>query len=225
MMIGMIFIFLTNNWISEVAKEIGPATIQNIDHIYNYADNIRYQADEVFDSYLLVENATKYELHNIGDILGEPMMFHLQEIFDPVFGELMNFEGHMESIRKGLEEISRQNIRLRVRLYIKAIILPLYDIAHNLCGISISNIQSQTDLFETDFGSLNGKLLDDLNFENCRENEACNELTVITKAMDIDADLSQVSKNATETMRPGLSLAAMVALESYKSFKQKVYGE
>ena len=151
-MIGMIFIFLTNNWISEVAKEIGPATIQNIDHIYNYADNIRYQADEVFDSYLLVENATKYELHNIGDILGEPMMFHLQEIFDPVFGELMNFEGHMESIRKGLEEISRQNIRLRVRLYIKAInyitlcyklnysMLPLYHIAHNLCGISISNI-------------------------------------------------------------------------------------
>ena len=103
--------------------------------------------------------------------------------------------------------------------------LPLYHIAHNLCGISISNIQSQTDLFETDFGSLNGKLLDDLNFENCRENEACNELTVITKAMDIDADLSQVSKNATVTMRPGLSLAAMVALESYKSFKQKVYGE
>ena len=151
-MIGMIFIFLTNSWISEVAKEIGPATIQNIDHIYNYADNIRYQADEVFDSYLLVENATKYELHNIGDILGEPMMFHLQEIFDPVFGELMNFEGHMESIRKGLEEISRQNIRLRVRLYIKAInyitlcyklnysMLPLYHIAHNLCGISISNI-------------------------------------------------------------------------------------
>ena len=43
--------------------------------------------------------------------------------------------------------------------------------------------------------------------------------------MDIDADLSQVSKNATVTMRPGLSLAAMVALESYKSFKQKVYGE
>ena len=119
MMIGMIFIFLTNNWISEVAKEIGPATIQNIDHIYNYADNIRYQADEVFDSYLLVENATKYELHNIGDILGEPMMFHLQEIFDPVFGELMNFEGHMESIRKGLEEISRQNIRLRVRPYLR----------------------------------------------------------------------------------------------------------
>jgi len=115
----MIFIFLTNNWISEVAKKIGPATIQNIDHIYNYADNIRYQADEVFDSYLLVENATKYELHNIGDILGEPMMFHLQEIFDPVFGELMNFEGHMESIRKGLEEISRQNIRLRVRLYLR----------------------------------------------------------------------------------------------------------
>ena len=119
MMIGMIFIFLTNNWISEVAKEIGPATIQNIDHIYNYADNIRYQADEVFDSYVLVENATTYELQHIGDILGEPMMFHLQEIFDPVFGELMNFEGHMESIRKGLEEISRQNIRLRVRLYLR----------------------------------------------------------------------------------------------------------
>ena len=124
----MIFIFLTNNWISEVVKEIGPATIQNIDHIYNYADNIRYQADEVFDSYLLVENATKYELHNIGDILGEPMMFHLQEIFDPVFGELMNFEGHMESIRKGLEEISRQNIRLRVRLYLRLfrVYRPLY---------------------------------------------------------------------------------------------------
>ena len=43
--------------------------------------------------------------------------------------------------------------------------------------------------------------------------------------MEINADLSQVSKNETKTLRPGLSLAAMVALESYKSFKQKVFGE
>ena len=89
----------------------------------------------------------------------------------------------------------------------------------------IIDFKSQTDLFETDFGSLNGKLLDDLNFENCRENVACNELTAITKAMEINADLSQVSKNETKTLRPGLSLAAMVALESYKSFKQKVFGD
>ena len=36
LIIPMVFIFLTNDWIGTVLQEAGPAVLANIDHIYGY---------------------------------------------------------------------------------------------------------------------------------------------------------------------------------------------
>ena len=92
MMIGMVFIYLTNDWVGQVFREIGPATLTNIDHVYGYTESISSQLDQVFESYVLVENATSHELSELGELLGGPIRDELQIAFDPLLGELATFQ-------------------------------------------------------------------------------------------------------------------------------------
>ena len=95
MIIGMLFVFLTNEWITQASLELGPTTVGNVDHIYNYADNIRLQSNELVEKYANIENSTNQELKNLGAVLGEPVQSELQTQFDPVFTKLRLFESHM----------------------------------------------------------------------------------------------------------------------------------
>merc|ERR1712062_21420 len=159
----------------------------------NYAENIRTQANEVYSNYLIVENATKYELDNIGMILGTPMKDTLQSTFAPAFLELVEFEKYMNTIVRGLEETSGQNRKLK----------------------------SQTDLFETDFDSLHRQLMDDIKFENCKINKACSSLISFTEKIKLTSqDIDNVSKQfELENLE---SLENVLIQSIWNQFQQKI---
>ena len=165
MILGMLFVFLTNEWITQATIELGPATVKNIDHVYNYAENIREQSSQLITKYNDIENATHYELQHLGVILGEPVQTELQGQFAPVFTKLKDFESHMDAILKNIEVTSGDVLKLK----------------------------NKTRIFGRDLLKLRRDLLEDLNFEHCQANQFCLELTQLTEMVSVTANFSSMS--------------------------------
>lgn len=165
MIIGMVFIYLTNDWIGQVFREVGPATLTNIDHIYGYTESISGQLDQIYSSYILVENATSDELSKLGDLLGEPIRDELQTQFDPVLTELETFQYQLNTILDMLEKSNNEIILL----------------------------QNGTSNFESSLTTLKNDLKNDLNFPNCGQNPHCRQMQIMADRMEIGADFSNVS--------------------------------
>lgn len=165
MMIGMVFVYLTNDWVGQVFQEIGPATLTNIDHIYGYTESITTQLDQIFDSYIIVENATSNELSQLGELLGGPIRDELQLSFNPVFQELDTFQIQLDGILQMLEESNQQ----------------------------ITVLQAGASNFEDGLMTLKNDLKSDLTFPNCGLNPHCRRIQIITEQLDIGADVSNVS--------------------------------
>ena len=70
----------------------------NIDHVYGYTESISSQLDDIFDNYIIVENATTKELSDVGTLLGTPIMQEIDVTFDPLFTELEEFQDQLEEI-------------------------------------------------------------------------------------------------------------------------------
>ena len=165
MIIGMLFVFLTNEWITQASLELGPTTVGNVDHIYNYADNIRLQSNELVEKYANIENSTNQELKNLGAVLGEPVQSELQTQFDPVFTKLRLFESHMLDVLKNIETTSQNVVKLK----------------------------NKTQVFAQDLTELRRNMLSDLNFDSCWSNQHCLELIKLTELMEVTANFSGMS--------------------------------
>ena len=70
----------------------------NIDHVYGYTESISSQLDDIFENYIIVENATTKELSDVGTLLGTPIMEEIDVTFDPLFTELEEFQDQLEEI-------------------------------------------------------------------------------------------------------------------------------
>ena len=165
-LIGMVFVYLTNDWVGQVVKEVGPATLENIDHIYGYTENINSQLAEVYDSYILVENATESELNNVGNLLGEPIANELKKAFNPAFKELEEFQNQLNAILITLETTDK----------------------------TLGKLKTDTTNFQGDLETIRDSLKSDLAFPNCGLNTACRSMQINTEFLDISGDYSSVSE-------------------------------
>ena len=66
--------------------------------MYGYTESISSQLDDIFDNYIIVENATTKELSDVGTLLGTPIMQEIDVTFDPLFTELEEFQDQLEEI-------------------------------------------------------------------------------------------------------------------------------
>lgn len=165
LIIPMVFIFLTNDWIGTVLQEAGPAVLANIDHIYGYTGSIKNQMDDIYGNYKFVENLTTLQLENIGSVLGDPIQTELRASFDPLFGELGEFQTVLDGVTTTLNSVDK-----------------------NLAKIS-SSVQN----FEGTLETIKANIEVDLAFENCDKNAACSMLKGFTAKLQLGGNFQSVS--------------------------------
>lgn len=165
LIIPMVFIFLTNDWIGTVLQEAGPAVLANIDHIYGYTGSIKTQMDDIYENYKFVENLTTLQLENIGTVLGDPIQTELRASFDPLFSELDDFQTVLDGVTTTLSSVDK-----------------------NLATIS-SSVQN----FEGTLETIKASIEADLAFENCDKNAACSMLKGFTAKLQLGGNFQSVS--------------------------------
>ena len=63
--------------------------------------------DDIYGNYKFVENLTTLQLENIGSVLGDPIQTELRASFDPLFGELGEFQTVLDGVTTTLNSVDK----------------------------------------------------------------------------------------------------------------------
>ena len=127
--------------------------------------SIKTQMDDIYGNYKFVENLTTLQLENIGTVLGDPIQTELRASFDPLFGELGDFQTVLDGVTTTLTSVDK-----------------------NLAKIS-SSVQN----FEGTLETIKASIEADLAFENCDKNAACSMLKGFTAKLQLGGNFQSVS--------------------------------
>ena len=119
--------------------------------------SIKNQMDDIYGNYKFVENLTTLQLENIGSVLGDPIQTELRSSFDPLFGELGEFQTVLDGVTTTLNSVDK-----------------------NLAKIS-SSVQN----FEGTLETIKANIEVELAFENCDKNAACSMLKGFTAKLQL----------------------------------------
>ncbi|CAG5094159.1 Oidioi.mRNA.OKI2018_I69.XSR.g13301.t2.cds [Oikopleura dioica] len=170
LIIPMVFIFLTNDWIGTVLQEAGPAVLANIDHIYGYTGSIKTQMDDIYNNYKFVENLTTLQLENIGSVLGDPIQTELRASFNPLFGELGEFQIVLDGVTSTLSSVDQ----------------------------NLARISNGVKTFEGTLETIKTSIEADLAFDNCDKNAACSMLKGFTAKLQLGGDFQSLDDMSLE---------------------------
>ena len=121
--------------------------------------------DDIYNNYKFVENLTTLQLENIGSVLGDPIQTELRASFNPLFGELGEFQIVLDGVTSTLSSVD----------------------------LNLARISNGVKTFEGTLETIKTSIEADLAFDNCDKNAACSMLKGFTAKLQLGGDFQSVS--------------------------------
>nr|CAB3265179.1 prominin-1-like [Phallusia mammillata] len=105
MAVPCVFVFLTNEWVTDVVQIIPEKTNESLSNIIKYLDNVPVQFDYVTDQYSLLDGRLRNEVNNIDQSVGVPVQQQFNGAAQPVFAELETLSALSKTTLAQLEAV------------------------------------------------------------------------------------------------------------------------
>jgi len=183
-----IFIFLTNNWLTEVVNKAPQKLKTSLDNGVTYVEVITKQLEHTVDQFQKVNDSITSDLNNIGNEIGVPLRDEFSNFTKPAVDQLLNISGTIKDVVKVINDVD-QNFK---------------------------TFQNDANVLEIELNKISKTMKSQLEaLPNCKTNAECQALVNSTKRLTLGSQVSSLNTSDlmnVKTTLNGINISLSISL-------------